>query len=62
MTPERRALDKALARYRQANEPTAALVHELLDATARMVSADTEREISFIADGLRITRRPKNED
>jgi hypothetical protein len=58
MTPERRALDKAFARYRQAKDPTAALVHELLDATAKMVAADTERRVSFLVDGVSINRDP----
>jgi hypothetical protein len=58
MKPERRAVEKALARYDLANEKTAALVLELLGTAAQMVSTDTGRKISFVADGFLISREP----
>lgn len=58
MTTERRAVDKALARYDQASEKTAALALEVLGATAQMVAVDMHRTISFTTDGFLITREP----
>lgn len=59
MTPERRAVEKALARYDLAVEAkTAALALEVLSATARMVSVDLDHPISFVTDGFLITREP----
>jgi hypothetical protein len=58
MAPERRALDRALAKYDLAEEKTAALVLAVLGTTAAMVAIDTDREISFVADGFLITREP----
>ncbi len=58
MTSERRAVDKALARYDQAIEKTTSLALEVLGATVHMVAVDLDREISFVSDGFLITRIP----
>lgn len=58
MKPERRAVEKALARYDQAVDKTAVLALEVLGATAQMVAVDLDRRISFVTDGFLITREP----
>jgi hypothetical protein len=58
MKPERRAVEKALARYDLAATKTASLALEVLGATALMVAVDMDRSISFVADGFLITREP----
>jgi len=58
MKPERRAVEKALARYDQAVDKTAVLALEVLGATAQMVAVDLGRSISFVTDGFLITREP----
>lgn len=58
MKPERRAVEKALARYDLAANKTAALALEVLNATARMVSCDLDQDISYLANGYLITRVP----
>lgn len=60
MKPERRAVEKALARYDQAVDKTAAvaLALEVLSTTARMVAVDLGQEISYLANGYLITRAP----
>lgn len=57
MNARRRAARAAFDRYQAANEPPAALVHELLGAVAAMVAADTERKVSYIVDGYAVIRQ-----
>lgn len=58
MKSERRAVEKALARYDLAATKTAALALEVLGATALMVAVDMDRQISFLTDEFLITRAP----
>lgn len=60
MKPERRAVEKALARYDLAATKTAALALEVLGATALMVAVDMNRTISFVTDEFLVTREPRS--
>jgi hypothetical protein len=50
----------ALERYQAAATPTSTLVHELLNAIAAMVAADTNRKVSYVVDGFALIRQSES--